>query len=80
MSDFSAAAAAVNAEVDQLHNGTIGFILPGQQIMVFPIGTIIMAIWLVLGLAAYGWGTFERIDYAETYKRRMAGQVGKQTI
>ncbi|KAK2592690.1 hypothetical protein QQS21_009620 [Conoideocrella luteorostrata] len=72
LSDFAAAQVAVTAQLDALHNGTIAFVLPGVQIMVFPIGTIITSIWLVLGLLAYGIGTFERINYAEMYKRRQA--------
>ncbi|QPH05216.1 hypothetical protein C2857_002888 [Epichloe festucae Fl1] len=72
LSDFSAAQAAVSAQLDALHNGTHAFILPGVQLMIFPTGTIITSIWLVLGLAAYGLGTFERISYAAMYKRRVA--------
>lgn len=72
LSDFSAAQAAVSAQLDALHNGTHAFILPGVQLMIFPTGTIITSIWLVLGLAAYGLGTFERISYADMYKRRLA--------
>lgn len=44
--------------------------------MILPIGTIITSIWLVIGLAAYGWGTFERINYAEMYKQRTSKNKG----
>ncbi|EFY89644.1 hypothetical protein MAC_04297 [Metarhizium acridum CQMa 102] len=80
MSDFSAAQAAVTKQLDLLHNGTIAFILPGTQIMIFPIGAIITSIWLALGLVAYGWGTFERMNYAEKYKRNLAGMRVASTI
>jgi hypothetical protein len=80
MSDFSAAQAAVTAKLDLLHNGTVAFILPGTQIMVFPIGAIITSVWLFLGLVAYGWGTFERMNYADSYKRRMVGGSGSRTL
>ncbi len=70
-SDFSAAQAAVDDALAALHNGTAAFILPGVQLMVFPIGLIITSIWLAIGLAAYGLGTFERIQYADMYKQRM---------
>ncbi|KFG78793.1 hypothetical protein MANI_007396 [Metarhizium anisopliae] len=80
MSDFSAAQAAVTKQLDLLHNGTIAFILPGTQIMIFPIGAIITSIWLGLGLLAYGWGTYERMNYAERYKRNLAGTRFTSTI
>lgn len=80
MSDFSAAQAAVTKQLDLLHNGTIAFILPGTQIMIFPIGAIITSIWLALGLLAYGWGTYERMSYAEKYKRNLAGTRFTSTI
>ncbi|KFA48892.1 hypothetical protein S40293_02597 [Stachybotrys chartarum IBT 40293] len=70
LSDFATAQAAVQNSLEQLRNKEIAFVLPGVQIMVFPIGLIITSIWLTLGLAAYGWGTFERINYAEMYKSR----------
>ncbi|KHN99377.1 uncharacterized protein MAM_03075 [Metarhizium album ARSEF 1941] len=80
MSDFSAAQAAVTTQLNLLHNGTIAFILPGTQIMIFPIGAIITAAWLVLGLVAYGWGTYERMSYAEDYKRKQARMRAASTI
>ncbi|KAM3500401.1 hypothetical protein MY10362_006439 [Beauveria mimosiformis] len=69
-SDFSAAQAAVDDALAALHNGTAAFVLPGVQLMILPIGLIITSIWLAIGLAAYGLGTFERIQYAEMYKER----------
>ncbi|KAM3505993.1 hypothetical protein MY11210_007731 [Beauveria gryllotalpidicola] len=69
-SDFSAAQAAVDDALAALHNGTAAFVLPGVQLMILPIGLIITSIWLALGLAAYGWGTFERVQYAEMYRER----------
>lgn len=64
------AQAAVNAVVSGLNNGTVAFVLPGVQLILFPIGLIITSIWLVLGVAVIGFGTFERINYREQYKRR----------
>ncbi|TQV94136.1 hypothetical protein V2A60_002803 [Cordyceps javanica] len=69
-SDFSAAQAAVDDALAALHNGTAAFVLPGVQLMIFPVGLIITSIWLALGLAAYGMGTFERIQHAENYRTR----------
>ncbi|OAA69688.1 hypothetical protein ISF_02958 [Cordyceps fumosorosea ARSEF 2679] len=70
LSDFSAAQAAVDDALAALHNGTAAFVLPGVDLMIFPVGLIITSIWLFLGLVAYGMGTFERIQYAEMYKQR----------
>lgn len=71
MSDVSRATLAVQNEVAGLKNGTVAFVLPGVQIMVFPIGLVITSIWLALGIAAYGYGTVQRIQYREQYRRRM---------
>lgn len=69
-SDFSAAQAAVDDALTALHNGTAAFILPGVQLMIFPIGLVITSAWLAIGLAAYGMGTFERVQYAAMYRQR----------
>ncbi|CAM1510860.1 Fc.00g083730.m01.CDS01 [Cosmosporella sp. VM-42] len=71
-SDFGAAQAAVADQMAGLKNGTVAFVLPGVQLMIFPVGLIITSVWLVIGLAAYGFGTYERMGYAEMYKRRQA--------
>ncbi|OAA38181.1 hypothetical protein BBO_07190 [Beauveria brongniartii RCEF 3172] len=76
-SDFSAAQAAVDDALAALHNGTAAFVLPGVQLMILPIGLIITSIWLAIGLAAYGLGTFERIQYAEMYKERKGAAGGR---
>ena len=72
MSDFAMASAAVDEVMAQMRNGTVAFVLPGVQLMVYPIGLIITGSWLVLGVLAYGIGTYDRIRYAETYRRRSA--------
>ncbi|KAF6808002.1 hypothetical protein CMUS01_13991 [Colletotrichum musicola] len=79
-SDLSMAQAAVDDVVAGLKNGTVAFVLPGVQLMVFPIGLIITSTWLVIGLAFYGFGTYERIGYAESYRRRraVAGDTAKR--
>lgn len=72
MSDFARASAAVDEVVAQMKNGTVAFVLPGVQLMIYPIGLIITGTWLVLGLLAYGIGTYDRIRFAESYRRRLA--------
>ena len=56
MSDFSKALLAVQEELAGLKNGTVAFVLPGVQIMVFPIGLVITSVWLAIGVAAYAVG------------------------
>ncbi|KAK1978403.1 hypothetical protein LZ30DRAFT_599220 [Colletotrichum cereale] len=71
-SDLAVAQAAVDDMVIQLKNGTVAFVLPGVQIMIFPIGLIITSTWLLIGLSFYGLGTYERFNHAENYRRRRA--------
>lgn len=75
MSDFAAAQAAVDDQLAGLNNGTVAFVLPGVQILVFPIGLIITSIWLLIGVVVVGFGTYERWNYAEMYRRRQAVAV-----
>ncbi|KAL2018365.1 hypothetical protein VTK56DRAFT_900 [Thermocarpiscus australiensis] len=72
MSGFGKAELAVEQEMARLKNGTVAFVLPGVQIMIFPIGLVITSVWLVIGLAAYGFGTYERYNFRELYRQRVA--------
>ncbi|KAJ4257507.1 hypothetical protein NW762_008631 [Fusarium torreyae] len=78
MSDFALAQAAVDEQLQGLSNGTVAFVLPGVQLMVFPIGLIMMSIWILIFFAAVGFGTYERYNYAMMYKRRQAITVPKK--
>jgi hypothetical protein len=79
MSDFALANAAVEETMSKLRTKEVAFVLPGVRLMIYPIGLIITSVWLVLGTIAYGIGTYDRIRYAESYKRRsaMANYSGK---
>ncbi|KAK2028397.1 hypothetical protein LX32DRAFT_590812 [Colletotrichum zoysiae] len=79
-SDLAVAQAAVDEMVTSLHNGTVAFVLPGVQIMIFPIGLIVTSTWLLIGLSFYGLGTYERFNHAENYRRRraIAGNTAKR--
>ncbi len=77
MSSFSLAQAAVDDIVNGLHNNTVAFVLPGVQIMIFPIGLLVTGIWLVIGVAAIGYGTFQRMSFREQFRRRAARAGGK---
>ncbi|KAK3986004.1 hypothetical protein QBC44DRAFT_145207 [Cladorrhinum sp. PSN332] len=76
MSTFRQAELAVEEEMERLKNGETAFVLPGVQILIFPIGLIITSIWTVLGCAAYAYGTFARYNFREQH-RRMVARVEK---
>lgn len=76
MSDLSIAQAAVDDVVAGLHNNTVAFVLPGTQILIFPIGLIITSVWLAIGVSVFGFGTIQRIKFREQYRRRLA-RAGK---
>lgn len=69
-SSFSLAQSAVDAELARLEAGEVAFVLPGTQILIFPIGLVITGTWLLLGLTAYGYGTYQRYNFRETYRQR----------
>lgn len=71
MSSFTLANLEVENEIARLKNGTTAFVLPGVQILIFPVGLIITSVWMVLGFVAYGYGTFCRYNFREQYRRRM---------
>ncbi|KAK8052219.1 hypothetical protein PG993_003604 [Apiospora rasikravindrae] len=82
MSDIARAQLAVNDMVAGLQNGTVAFILPGVELLIFPIGLIITSVWMVVGFAAYGLGTFERINHRHTFRTRKlrAGKGAQSTF
>lgn len=70
LSDFAAAQQAVAQLQVGLKNGTVAFVLPGVNLMIFPTGLVISGTWLLIGLLVYGFGTYERIQHVAAYKRR----------
>ncbi|RCI08995.1 hypothetical protein L249_4994 [Ophiocordyceps polyrhachis-furcata BCC 54312] len=81
-SDFGAAQAAVDAKKEAVKNGTVAFVLPGVQIMIFPVGLIITGVWVLIGTTVYGIGTYQRALYAKAWRRRIrvATQVAGRPI
>ncbi|KAI1463794.1 uncharacterized protein F4812DRAFT_231367 [Daldinia caldariorum] len=77
MSDFTLAQLAVDNITAQLHEGTVAFVLPGVNILIFPVGLIITSIWLVIGVGFYAFGTYERYNYRDAYRTRKARAEGK---
>lgn len=63
---------AVDQQVTLLQESKVAFVLPGVQILIFPVGLVITSIWLVVGLAVIGFGFFERMSYREQYRSRAA--------
>ncbi|KAI4593370.1 hypothetical protein KJ359_009901 [Pestalotiopsis sp. 9143b] len=78
MSDLALAQLAVNDEVAGLKNGTVAFILPGVNILIFPVGLVVTGFWTLAGFVVYGYGTFQRINYRESYRSRKA-RAGKSS-
>ncbi|CAK7262674.1 hypothetical protein SEPCBS119000_000097 [Sporothrix epigloea] len=71
LSNATLAQAAVDDVVHGLHNGTVAFVLPGVQLILFPIGLIIVSVWLAIGLAFIGFGMVERISYRNQYRQQV---------
>ncbi|CAK7266612.1 hypothetical protein SEPCBS57363_002178 [Sporothrix epigloea] len=71
MSNSTRAQAAVDDVVNGLHKGTVAFVLPGVQILLFPIGLIIVSVWLAIGLAFIGFGMVERVSYRNQYRQQV---------
>lgn len=82
LSDTARAQIAVNDIKDGLANQTVAFILPGVNLLIFPVGLVITVFWTIVGLAAYGFGTYERIGYRDAYRRSKArsGKAAPKTF
>ena len=65
----AAASAAANA----------AFVLPGTTLGIFPIGLIITSAWAGIFIAVLAYGTFGRIQFRESYRRRMKRGVAGTT-
>jgi len=88
LSDFARAQLAVDEVVLQLDlftngtsigNSTIAFVLPGVQILIFPIGLVIYGFWLLVGCIVFGLGTVQRMNFREQFRRRTAVAGGKMS-
>ncbi|KAK0723398.1 hypothetical protein B0T26DRAFT_642955 [Lasiosphaeria miniovina] len=71
MSTFRMAELAVQQEVSNMQNGTSAFVVPGMQILIFPVGLIITGAWTLLGVAAYAYGTYSRYQFRDQFLKRM---------
>ena len=48
------------------------FVLPGQNILIVPIGLIITSVWTVLFIATIAYGTVGRMQFRDQFRRRNA--------
>lgn len=76
LSDTARAQVAVNEVIAGLANGTVAFVLPGVNLLIFPIGLVITGAWFAIGLVVIGFGFFERVQHREAY-RKTAAIAGK---
>lgn len=72
LSTTAQAQIAVDQVVAGLANGTVAFVLPGVNLLIFPVGLIVAGIWFTIGILVIGFGFFERVQYRESYRRRAA--------
>lgn len=72
LSDTAHAQIAVDQVVAGLANGTVAFVLPGVNLLIFPIGLVITGSWFVIGLVVIGFGFFERVQHREAYRKTVA--------
>ena len=58
------------------------FVLPGTRLGIFPIGLIITSVWTFLFVGIVGYGTFGRVRFRESYRRRIKARMnaGVRTI
>lgn len=55
------------------------FVVPGLNILIFPIGGIITGIWAILFCGTIAYGTFGRYQFREDFRRRKA-RAGKSSF
>jgi hypothetical protein len=55
------------------------FVVPGLNILIFPIGGIITGIWTILFCATIAYGTIGRMQFREQYRKR-AAQASKADV
>lgn len=72
LSTTAKAQIAVDKVVAGLANGSVAFVLPGVNLLIFPVGLIIAGSWFVVGFSVIGFCFFERVQYRESYRRRLA--------
>lgn len=72
LSGTAQAQITVDQVVTGLANGTVAFVLPGVNLLIFPIGLVITGSWFVIGSMVIGFGFFERVQHREAYRKTAA--------
>lgn len=70
LSSFSIAQRAVDLQLERLRKKEIAFVMPGTDLLVFPISFVVVSTWAVIGIGAYVFGTLERIRFRRVYRER----------
>ncbi len=55
------------------------FVMPGTSLGIFPVGLIITSAWAGIFISVLAYGTFGRIQFRESYRRRMKRGVAGTT-
>ncbi|KAI0467721.1 hypothetical protein F4859DRAFT_231656 [Xylaria cf. heliscus] len=71
-SPFNTASLAVQNITAELKAGNVAFVLPGVNLLIFPVGLVVTSFWMAVGFGIYAFGTYERYNYRESYRRRKA--------
>lgn len=76
----TAAAAAALASLEAARNAD--FVLPGTTLGIFPTGLIITGAWTFVFLCVVGYGTYGKIQFRESYRRKVKSRMaaGSRTI
>ena len=52
------------------------FVLPGTTLGIFPVSAVITGAWALLLVATVGWGTYGRVQFRRSFRRKRALPVG----
>ena len=70
---FSTKSISIAAAAAELAKQPAPFVLPGTTLGIFPIGLIVTSIWTFLFIAAVGYGTWCRMQFRESFRRKTGG-------
>lgn len=52
------------------------FVVPGLNIMIFPIGAIITGLWATVFISTIAYGTYGRMQFRDSFRRRTLAEKG----
>jgi hypothetical protein len=68
-------AASATLETEAGTQADEGFVMPGRNLGIFPVGLVITSVWTALFLVTIGVGTVDRVRFREAYRRRMKREL-----